>query len=375
MRPRVFRDEGLEALFDRAWSRSRLSVRTRFDRLHSKLWHIGQCAIAAGVAWFIAGTLFHHPQPVFAPIIAVVCLGMTYGQRLRRVVEVTIGVAVGLVIADVFVHLAGTGPWQIGLIVLCSMSISLLLDAGNLLVMQSAVQSIFVVAFVSSPGQAFTRWTDAVIGGWVALAAAAVVPGAPLRRPRVVAAKVARTIAQLLRDAAVSGHLGDAERAATVLARARDTQSLIRELQAAADEGLDIIAVRPHARSTVQSVRTISQIVEPLDRVVRSTRVLVRRVSIAAHNGVTLPPAYEEVLLELAAAVDVLERAWGEDRMADFARPAFLAVGHKVAALDPGNYYTTIILGQLRSLVVDLLELTGLDHDDAVTSVVFDGDY
>ena len=186
-------DHRIDALMDRAWRRSRTSVRERVDRVCGKAWHIGQCAIAAAVAWFLASGVFHHQAPVFAPIVAVVCLGTTYAQRLRRVAEITVGVAVGLIVADLFLMLAGTGAWQIGVIVLVAMSAALFLDAGGLLVTQAAVQSIFVVAFVATPGAALTRWFDAVIGGAVALLAAAVVPAAPLRRPRSQAAVVVRT--------------------------------------------------------------------------------------------------------------------------------------------------------------------------------------
>lgn len=111
---------------------------------------------------------------------------MTYGQRLRRVAEVTVGVAVGIAVADIFVGVVGSGPWQITVVVLVSMSLALLLDAGLLLVMQSAVQSIVVTDLVPTGSQALGRWVDAVIGGVVALVFAMVVPRAPLRSPLAV---------------------------------------------------------------------------------------------------------------------------------------------------------------------------------------------
>ncbi len=158
--------------------------------------------MAAGVGWWVATDVFHHPSPFFAPIVAVVCLGMSYGQRLRRVFEVAIGVAVGVFTADVFVHVAGSGPWQISAVVLVSMAIATLLDGSPVIVTQSAVQGIVIAALVATPGQAFGRWTDALIGGGVALVAATVVPQAPLRRPRVAAAEAVRKIGELLRRAA-----------------------------------------------------------------------------------------------------------------------------------------------------------------------------
>ena len=369
MRPGIFRDRTVDEVMDRAWARSRLSVRNRWDRLESKSWHVVQCAVAAGVAWFIAADVLDHQEPLFAPIVAVICLGMTYGQRLRRVAEVTIGVALGVAIADLFVSVAGSGAWQVTVVVLVSMSIALLLDAGQLLIMQSAVQSIAVTVLGATPGQAFTRWLDAVVGGCVALVAAAVVPRAPLRQPRVQAAKVARTISALLRDAAYSARHSDVDRAAKVLADARATDELIRELQDAADEGLSVIASTPWKRADAGSVRTIASLVDPLDRALRSTRVLVRRVSISTEQGADIPDDYVAVIRDLADSVDVIGRAWAENKMADFGRVRLIALGERTRLLDRTEYYTTVLLGQLRSLVVDLLELTGLDHEEAVNLV------
>jgi len=369
VRPGIFTDRTVDELMDRAWSRSRLSMRGRWERLEAKSWHVLQCAFAAGLAWFIASDVLHHQQPLFAPIVAVVCLGMTYGQRLRRVAEVTIGVAVGVAIASLFVEIAGSGAWQVAVVVLVSMSAALLLDAGQLLIMQSAVQSIAVTVLGTTPGQAFTRWLDAVVGGCVALVAAAVVPRAPLRQPRVQAAKVARTIANLLRDAAQSARSSDVDRAARVLAEARSTDELIRELQTAADEGLSVIASTPWRRGDAGSVRSIASLVEPLDRALRSTRVLVRRVSIAKHQGAEIPDDYVRTIRDLADAVEVIARAWAENKFANFGRLGLIALGERSRLLDRSEYHTTILLGQLRSLVVDLLELTGLGHEEAIDLV------
>jgi len=73
----------LSALSDQAIERSRLSVAARFRRLQSKAWMVAQCAIAAGVAWVIATEVFGHQTPFFAPVAAFLCLGTSYGQRLR----------------------------------------------------------------------------------------------------------------------------------------------------------------------------------------------------------------------------------------------------------------------------------------------------
>jgi uncharacterized membrane protein YgaE (UPF0421/DUF939 family) len=359
----------VEAL-DRAWDRSRLSAATRLARLRSRAFLLVQCAVAAGVAWWVAADVLGHRSPFFAPVVAVICLGMSYGQRQRRVVEVAIGVALGVFIADVFVHVAGSGPWQISAVVLVSMGVASLLDGGPVLVTQAAVQGIVVAAFAATPGQAFARWTDALIGGGVALVAATIVPQAPIRRPRVAAAEAVRKISELLRRAEASADDLDVEKAAEVLASARGTESLLRELSTAADEGLSVIASSPFRRQHAPTVRKMVELVEPLDRAMRSTRVLVRRVTVSVGRGEPLPPAYRHVMLELADAVDVIARALAENASPEIGRSAMLAVGESTGRLPrTASLATETVLAQLRSVVVDLLQVTGLDVDAAIEAL------
>lgn len=356
-------------LVERARVRGRRSLRVRAARLRSKSWHVGQAAIAAGIAWFIAHHVIGHPAPVFAPIVAVVCLGMSYRQRLRRVAEVTVGVAVGVLVADVFVSIAGSGVWQVALVVATSMTIALLMDAGDLLIMQSAVQSIFVVTLAPAPGQTFTRWLDALVGGATALVAAAIVPSAPLRSPRVQAGGVARATAELLRGTAQAAREHDEALAAEVLGRARATEVLVRELQQAADEGLSVIASSPLRRGQRAGMTRVSDLVEPLDRALRSTRVLTRRmVAAIAHEQV--PPSYLVVLDDLARAVEILSEALTDNAAPERGRSALLAVGRATGDLERiGGLSTEVVLAQVRSVVVDLLQVTGLDTGEALAAL------
>src|SRR4051794_34078942 len=312
---------------DRAWRRGRTSGRARVKRLESKRWQIGQCALAAAVAWLIASELFGHPTPFFAPVAAVVALGTSYGQRLRRVAEVTVGGAVGVFLADLLVVWLGSGWWQIGLIVALSMSAALLLDAGQLFVTQAAVQSVVVASLVPDPGAAFLRWTDAVIGGAVALVAATVVPAAPLRRPREQAAVVMGKIAALLRAAGEVMDDGEPARAMALLADARSTDHLIRELQDAADEGLSVVDSPPFRVRHKDNLRRMVDLVDPLDRALRSTRVLVRQTAVAAYFRRPVPKSYSLLALDLADAADVVAAELAANRMAVAAQPALLAVG------------------------------------------------
>lgn len=356
--------------FDVVWEKSRTSVHARLSRLRSKSWQIGQCAVAAAVAWLVAKDVLHHDTPFFAPIAAVVSLGTSYGQRLRRVAEVTVGVAVGVLVADLLVIALGSGWWQLGLVVALAMSAAFLLDTSGLLVTQAAVQSIVVTTLIADPDAALVRWTDALIGGAVALVAAAVVPRAPLRRPREQAAVVVRKIASLLRAASESAVDGDMDRALEVLANARSTEPLIRELQAAADEGLSVVASSPLRRRHKQPLRRMAELVEPMDRAMRNTRVLVRRVAAAIYHHEQLPRSYAVLCAELADATDDMADAFQRNEMPEAQRTALLQIGEHTAQVErTSDLSSEVVLGQIRSIVVDLLQLTGLDVVEATDAI------
>ena len=350
--------------------RNRTTVAARVARLRQKAWVIGQCAVAAGVAWWLAADVFDHTLPFFAPIAAVVSLGMSYGQRQRRVAEVTVGVAVGVLLGDTVTHLIGSGGLQIALIVAAGMSIALLLDAGQLLITQAAVQGIVVAALAPAPGEAFLRWTDALIGGAVALVAATVVPRAPLRKPRDQAAVVVRKIADLLGSSADRLADGDAERALASLQEARTTDSLIGELRAASREGLSVVSSSPFRRRHGHHQRQLADLVEPLDVALRNTRVLVRRVAVAVYRREPVPPSYATLIRDLA---DLTQRVADElvaDRMALAVVDDLIALGRATATVEHSEDLSAeVILAQVRSIIADLLALSGMDPLEATEAI------
>jgi uncharacterized membrane protein YgaE (UPF0421/DUF939 family) len=204
----------------------------------------------------------------------------------------------------------------------------------------------------------------------VAIVAAMVVPRAPLRRPREQAAVVVRRIAALLRGAAESAVDGDAQRGLDLLASARQTETLIRELQAAADEGLSVVASSPFRRRHRGRVRRMAELVEPLDRAMRNTRVLVRRVAVANYHHERLPRAYAVLCADLADAADAMAAVLERDEMASGARPALLAIGEGTAQVErSADLSAEVVLAQLRSIIVDLLQITGLDVIEATDAI------
>jgi uncharacterized membrane protein YgaE (UPF0421/DUF939 family) len=333
-------------------------------------WHILQCAVAAAVAWALARVVLGHPQPFFAPVAAIVSLGLSYRQRLRRVAEVTAGVALGVLIGDLFVEVFGTGAWQVFVVVGLAMCLAILLDAGPLLVTQAGVQASIIATLAPGPAAGLGRWLDAVCGGAVALVAAAIVPGSPLRRPRREAAALLRELGGWCRDGAHAARTSDLALAYATLEGARSSEQMLADIQAAAFDGLSIARSSPWRRGHRSDLLAMSALAVMLDRAVRNGRVLLRRIAVVVRRHETLPEPVLDQLDRLAEAVDAIALDLEQRRELHVSRQALVAVAQGTAAIPVGTSLSSdVVLAQLRSMVVDLLELTGLDADGARAAV------
>src|SRR3954454_10033177 len=132
-------------------------------------------ATAAVVAWLVALVLLPDPRPNFASIAAVIAVGATHGVQRQRAVQLVAGVVVGITIADLLIHLIGTGPEQMALLVVLAMAAAVLLGGGELVVGEAPVSAILLVSLAPGAEAAFSpnRILEAVIGGASALAVAA----------------------------------------------------------------------------------------------------------------------------------------------------------------------------------------------------------
>ena len=137
----------------------------------------------------------------------MITLGMTHGQRLRRALEITVGVGVGVFVGEIIVHWLGMGWWQVALIVGISMTIAAALDVGPLLITQAGVRGLIVALLSANSTLAFGRWFEALIGSTAGLAFAAIVPTSTVLRPRARAIALLRDVSDVLtRTAAAMTH-------------------------------------------------------------------------------------------------------------------------------------------------------------------------
>lgn len=348
----------------------RSSARRRVDRVTGAWLEILQTGVAAAVAWQAAKLVVGQPQPFFAPIAAVLALGLSRGQPRRRAVELGLGVALGILIADLLVQLIGTGTWQIGIVVVLAMSLALLVGAGILLVNQAAISAILVITLPGiSAGGTLDRLFDALIGAAVALVLSQVLfPRDPVRQMGKAAGKVLDELALALDETAVA--LADADQgpAEHALRRVRALDQEIGGFYDAVAVGRENAWLSPaRRRRSLGHLRAYADAARQVDYAVRNTRILARNAAQAARSG---PPDQDlaDAVSILADAVRALGRELAtpgqeEEETRYLARQA---ADHATGVLEHrSDLRTNMVVGQIRATATDLLRGTGLDTQAA----------
>lgn len=330
---------------------------------------VAQCAVGAALAWVVATQMLGHARPFFAPIAVLICVGVGLGQRLRRVAELVVGVSLGVGVGDLLVSWIGSGPWQIALVVGLAMAAAVLLDSGSLFVAQAGSSAV-LVATLLPPGDTggLDRMLDALTGGVIGIAAVALLPASPLTIAAKHASGVLDALSTVLEQAALAIEKHDVDLAAEALEEARGTQEVVEEFEQALETSREIITISPlhwHRKARLARYDTAAV---PVDLALRNARVLARR-TLAALGEPTPPPAtLATSLREVSEATLLLQLELGAGREPQLARQALLAVAARPHQGGLG-FSTNVITAQLRSIVVDLLQATGLDHEDATASL------
>ncbi|MGX6447759.1 FUSC family protein, partial [Patulibacter sp. S7RM1-6] len=207
-----------------ALRRVRTSTRQRVRRVGDAWLAILQTALAAALAWMLARLIVGQAAPFFAPVSAVITVGLARGRPLRRAAEIGLGVATGIALADLFVRLIGTGTVQIAVLLALTMAVALFFTPGILFVNQAGISAILVMTLpAASRGNPVDRLFDALIGGAVAIVLSQVLLSRdPVRAARDAAEPVLQGLAGALRAVAVAIRADRVVAADTALVRVRD---------------------------------------------------------------------------------------------------------------------------------------------------------
>ncbi|MBV9413868.1 MAG: FUSC family protein [Solirubrobacterales bacterium] len=325
-------------------------------RVQGRLWPIGQTALAAVVAWYVAVVLGVDSRPGFASIAAVISLGAAFGERRQRAVQLISGVMLGIVLADLLVRTIGYGLPQIGALVVLAMLAAIILGGSELLVTEAAVSAILVATLSSTPE---VRLLEVLIGGGVAMAVHSLVfPPDPRVAVARAASAASSELGTALRDGAAALAALDVREAESASHAAESLERRIAELRDAVSLGYDTARWAPLRRPTRAELERYARAVAYLELAARSARILARNVRTYVRSGRPAQPELAGAMGELALAAWELPAQFDEPwRSGDVLQMALRAAGHAtaVAARDP-DIAVHEIAGHLRSMAIDLVK-------------------
>lgn len=335
-----------------------------------------QCALAAGIAWWVAKDLIGHETPFFAPIAAVVSLGLSLGARLRRSVELVCGVTVGIGVGDLIVSLIGTGPWQIAFVVAIAMGTAVALNSGPIFSMQAGNSAVLVATLLPPGGTGGTdRMVDALVGGLVGIAVVALIPTHPVRRARRNAAEILATAANVLRKVEVGLVENNPKPIEDALREARATQPAIDAMRTNLKGGREISRISPLYWNSRARLEVLTAAADPIDNAMRNIRVLARRSLTLVRDDEILDPRLVQQFVDVADAVDVLRAMVlaepGEQPDRAEAARVLRRVSKKMSPdlIVGAGVSATVVFAQMRSLLVDLLQTAGLKRISAIATM------
>lgn len=355
------------------------ALRTRLNRVRRAWLPILQLTIAAALSYFVAQTVFGHAQPFFAPISAVIILGMSGGERANRAVEMAMGVVVGVGLGDVLVSILGTGFWQLALALCIGLIVGTFLSTSMLLVNQVVISTVLIFTImppdmVNEGAGAMDRMVDAFVGSVVGVVVIALLPASPLSSVRAEVSKILGMTSSVLHDVSEALTTGDTEALEEALEAVHGTQSDVDNMIMAGKSSRESTIVSPLLWRTRRRMRSLEITFTPVDNLVRNTKVLARRAVTLTRDQNSVSQAQIEIIVELSdvanALSEVFERRTAVREATEIPQLVrqlrFLGarVGMDVAANGVLSQY--VILAQSRSLVVDMLQICGMSQASAV---------
>ncbi len=345
---------------------------TAFGRLKGGWSQVLQKALAAGVAYWIASSLLGHEQPAFASIAALISLAVTTGKEGPQVAELVFGVAIGLTVADLLLSVIGSGALQIALVVSLATGLVLFFGGGALSTTEAGVSALLMVILASpDSGLSGERFVEALVGSGIALAVRAIFPSNPGATVEKAAHPIFDEFVGVLEEIYEALYTADLEQAEDALRKARQMDVRVGGFKEALDAGYGTVRLSPPRRRALGRLGFYARAADQLDLAVRDSRGLARAaVAMIRIGGANQEPLAESIL-ELARAVEALGIYLQDpDHPLDTRGFALKAAGEATVVLHARNdLETNMLVGQIRSTALDLLQASGMDYTTATQEV------
>jgi uncharacterized membrane protein YccC len=336
-----------------------------------------QTAVAACVAWFLSVLVLGLDRPTFAPIAAVICLGLAVGERARRAIELTLGVAFGIAIADFLVSVFGVGALQAGLVVALAMTVAVFLGRDEIGVKEAAISAMIIMITFHYPdtGVPVERFLESLIGGATALLINALLPINPERMVTEAAHPVFDESVAVLDEVADALESGDAERAQRSYVKAREIDARVSGLKEAVAAGRETARLAPPRRKSIGHLELYAGAADQIDLTVRDVRALSRAALSVVQPGISSPEPLSGAARGLARATEALAAYLETSGDPGDTRRLALEASREASTLLyeredlASNLAVNALVDQIHSSAVDLLGSTGMDRSAALQAL------
>src|SRR5699024_8976956 len=124
---------------------------------------IVRAAVAAARAYFVSGLIWGHEHPFFSAIVAFVIIGFGIEKKMRKIVEMSAGVMLGVVLGELARSVIGSGTWQIVVVVFVAGMAGRFIDSSNPFGFPGGIQSLPVCVMPIPPLIGSGTWQIVVV--------------------------------------------------------------------------------------------------------------------------------------------------------------------------------------------------------------------
>lgn len=360
---------------------TRQFIREGIHRVRADFFQSVQIVAASMGAWLFAERVLGHHEPIFAPVAALVSLGYVSGAKhSRRILEVSFGVTLGILIGDLLLILLGHGTWQAAVVLFLTVIIARFIDKGIIFTIQLSFQACFTL-LLPVPDDAFTRSFDGLVGGAFAFLAMYLMPRDPRKNPRERATALMDAFAKVFTLSSEAIRYYDYNKAYQSLLDARALQPLYDAGRGDLITAQGMNELSWNSRKSKGELERMSKTLAAIDLAIRNDRVLNRRMASTIHH-VQLRSAAQvslsEALNELSLASQSIGLGMSSPKKEEreyYMKKAQDRMVHLAGTLEPrymgvASFEGESLVLMLRLIVVDFLEATGMSHKDALDKLM-----
>lgn len=334
-------------------------------RVADDAWPLVQGTAAAVSAWVLAKYVFDHPDPIFAPIAALVALNTVIGERGLNALRLLQGVILGILIGEATLAVLGGSYGSMALAILVATTAARALGGTRVTIAQAAIGAIITVGRADAE-VGVERLADALIGTGVAVIFSQLLfSPQPLALLRHAERVVLETLAAGLALSAEGLEQDDDELAERGIAELRDLPDEVSELRRLS-RATSRFARRTVWRSQRALVVRENENADQLDFLGGSCLLLARvAASLTSKERHEVAPsvrALADLLASLAAHLGKIET---RQRAADRALEVATSIG---ADLERDGTLAFAVMA-VRTVATDLIVFAGVDVDSAVAAV------